>query len=146
MEIRRSDDRLISTMGFPILVRQHLYIESGPRICQRQIKIQSTPNHNNQEDLSSVRIARQRRYAAAKTIRNWRNLQGLYSLRRRRLISIGIPIINLRRSDYIYKQRVLMHRHQGWNVRHGLCLIYMRYLYIYELFIAFVCFVVCSLL
>ena len=31
MEIRRSYDRLISTMGFPILVRQHLYTESGPR-------------------------------------------------------------------------------------------------------------------
>ena len=30
-----------------------------------------------------------------------------------------------------YKQRVLMHRHQGLNVRHGLCHIYMRYLYIY---------------
>ena len=44
------------------------------------------------------------------------------------------------------KQRVLMHRHQGLNVRHGLCHIYMRYLYVYELFIAFVCFVVCSLL
>ena len=29
------------------------------------------------------------------------------------------------------KQRVLMHTHQGWNVRHGLCHIYMRYLYIY---------------
>ena len=46
----------------------------------------------------------------------------------------------------VHKQRVLMHRHQGLNVRHGLCHIYMRYLYIYELFIAFVCFVVCSLL
>ena len=46
----------------------------------------------------------------------------------------------------VYKQWVLMHRHQGWNVQHGLCHIYMRYLYIYELFIAFVCFVVCSLL
>ena len=46
----------------------------------------------------------------------------------------------------VNKQRVLMHRHQGLNVRHGLCHIYMRYLYIYiyELFIAFVCFVVCS--
>ena len=32
MEIRRSYDRLISTMGFPILVRHHLYIESGPRV------------------------------------------------------------------------------------------------------------------
>ena len=30
VEIRRSDDRLISTMGLPILVRCHLYIESGP--------------------------------------------------------------------------------------------------------------------
>ena len=30
MEIRRSYDRLISTMEFPILVRCHLYIESGP--------------------------------------------------------------------------------------------------------------------
>ena len=42
-----------------------------------------------------------------------------------------------------------MHGHQGWNVRHGLWHIYMRYVYIvyiYELFIAFVCFVVCSLL
>ena len=31
MEIRRSYDRLISTIGFPILIRWHLYIESGPR-------------------------------------------------------------------------------------------------------------------
>ena len=50
------------------------------------------------------------------------------------------------RPKLYHKQRVLMHRHQGWNVWHGLCHIYMRYLYIYEMFIAFVCFVVCSLL
>ena len=31
--IWRSSDRLISTMGFPILVRWHLYIESGPWTC-----------------------------------------------------------------------------------------------------------------
>ena len=30
VEIRRPYDHLISTMGFPILVRWHLYIESGP--------------------------------------------------------------------------------------------------------------------
>ena len=30
LEIRQSYDRLISTMGFSILVRWHLYIESGP--------------------------------------------------------------------------------------------------------------------
>ena len=30
VEIRRSHDRLISTMGFPILERRHLFIESGP--------------------------------------------------------------------------------------------------------------------
>ena len=50
------------------------------------------------------------------------------------------------RKERAYHQRVLMHRHQGWNVRHGLCHIYMRYVQIYELFIAFVCFVVFSLL
>ena len=32
VEILRSQDRLISTMGFPILVRWHLYIESGPSL------------------------------------------------------------------------------------------------------------------
>ena len=31
----------------------------------------------------------------------------------------------------IDKQRFLMHGHQGWNVRHGLCHIYMRYVYIW---------------
>ena len=35
------------------------------------------------------------------------------------------------RDVYEYKQRVLMHGHQGWNVRHGLCHIYLRYVYIY---------------
>ena len=30
VEIRRSYNRLISTMGIPILVRWHLYVESGP--------------------------------------------------------------------------------------------------------------------
>ena len=33
MEIRWSYGRLFSTVGFPILVRQHLYIESGPWLC-----------------------------------------------------------------------------------------------------------------
>ena len=54
----------------------------------------------------------------------------------------GITVTGGSPSQRANKQRVLMHRHQGWNVRHGLCHIYMRYLYIYELFIAFVCFVV----
>ena len=31
VEKRRSYDCLISTMGFPILIKWHLYIESGPR-------------------------------------------------------------------------------------------------------------------
>ena len=35
LEIRRSQDRLISTIGFPLLVRRHLYIESGPRVFSR---------------------------------------------------------------------------------------------------------------
>ena len=32
------------------------------------------------------------------------------------------------------KQRVLMHGHQGWNVRHGLCHIYMIYGYIWVVY------------
>ena len=32
------------------------------------------------------------------------------------------------------KQRVLMHGHQGWNVRHGLCHIYIRYVYIWVVY------------
>ena len=35
---------------------------------------------------------------------------------------------------YKYKQRVLMHGHQGWNVRHGLCHIYMIYVYIWVVY------------
>ena len=38
MEIRPSYDRLISTMRFPILVRWHLYIESGPSLLQLSFK------------------------------------------------------------------------------------------------------------
>ena len=38
-------------------------------------------------------------------------------------------VLNIR-----YKQRVLMHRHQGWNVRHGLCHIYMKYIYIWVVY------------
>ena len=34
VEIRRSYDRLISTMGFPILVKGHFNIGSGPRLTQ----------------------------------------------------------------------------------------------------------------
>ena len=41
------------------------------------------------------------------------------------------------------KQRVLMHGHQGWNVRHGLCHIYMRYVYIYIWVVDSLCFFCC---
>ena len=41
------------------------------------------------------------------------------------------------------KQRVLMHGHQGWNVRHGLCHINMRYVYIYIWIVYSLCFFCC---
>ena len=51
------------------------------------------------------------------------------------------PWFNIKMSSYQYrkshcgdKQRVLMHRHQRWNVRHGLCHIYMRYIYIWVVY------------
>ena len=45
VEIRRSYDCLISTMGFPILVRLHLYIESGPWCSLTSKMIQSHVNN-----------------------------------------------------------------------------------------------------
>ena len=39
MEIRRSQNHLISTMGFPTLVRRYLYIESGPWFQQWKGKV-----------------------------------------------------------------------------------------------------------
>ena len=48
VELGRSYYRLISTMWFPILVRRHLYIESGPR-CQYvyHLSNHSLPNTSN---------------------------------------------------------------------------------------------------
>ena len=40
---------------------------------------------------------------------------------------------------WLYKQRVLMHGHQGWNVRRGLCHIYMIYIYIYIYMYIYIC-------
>ena len=41
MEIRRSYNRFNSTMGFPILVRWHLYIESGPWLQSLYLSIKT---------------------------------------------------------------------------------------------------------
>ena len=39
VEVRRSYDRLISIMGFHILVRQHLYIEPGPWLVRGMVHV-----------------------------------------------------------------------------------------------------------
>ena len=38
------------------------------------------------------------------------------------------------RPQWANKQRVLMHGHQGWNVRHGLCHICMIYVYVWVVY------------
>ena len=43
-------------------------------------------------------------------------------------------IVRLVSTNTLHKQRVLMHGHQGWNVRHGLCHIYMIYVYIWVVY------------
>ena len=61
MEIRRSYDHLISKMGFPILVRWHLYIESGPRLhprwcsCTVQSLVQQDFNNTKICDLNRTK-------------------------------------------------------------------------------------------
>ena len=51
MEIRRSYDRLISTMGFPVLVRRDLYIESGPRCLGTSFDIMPDQISNFHDDV-----------------------------------------------------------------------------------------------
>ena len=54
-------------------------------------------------------------------------------LDRQRTTCFGL--LTLRQANIMgYKQRVLMHGHQGWNVRHGLCHIYMIYVYIWVVY------------
>ena len=62
-------------------------------------------------------------------INGWVNNREAGDLRRHR--AHYDVIVMLRCHQWWHKQRVLMHEHQGWNVRHGLCHIYMRYVYIY---------------
>ena len=54
------------------------------------------------------------------------------------VVGIGVPWLTpLPIAGWLalgYKQRVLMHGHQGWNVRHGLCHIYMIYVYIWVVY------------
>ena len=55
MEIRRSYDRLISTMGFPILVRWHCYIESGPRISANTVLVKPAVYRCDQIEMATDR-------------------------------------------------------------------------------------------
>ena len=50
------------------------------------------------------------------------------------LIDTPNEIGKLCMSTMVYKQRVLMHGHQGWNVRHGLCHIYVIDVYIWVVY------------
>ena len=52
----------------------------------------------------------------------------------KRFRSFKISAITLIWPKSSYKQRVLMHGHQGWNVRHGLCHIFMIYVYIWVVY------------
>ena len=63
------------------------------------------------------------------------NIWRAYMLRKQTVRSTARALIQYK--DVIlpvYKQRVLMHGYQGWNVRHGLCHIYMIYVYIWVVY------------
>ena len=221
MKIRRSYDHLISKMRFPILVRWHLYIESGARAVQALFVIicpeplgasQTTPKQHSHYNkkltnylyfnwklcctaltepgvmvtlfMESIENCHSRHTSitaiAQMTLTYWGRVthiciskltiigsdNGLSPGRRQAIIwtnagilligplgtnfieiLIGIQTFSFKKMhlkissvkwrpfclglNMLNKQRVLMHRHQGWNVRHGLCHIYMRYVYIY---------------
>ena len=90
-------------MGFPTPVRRHFYIE---------VELLFHLSRNGHYLKQSVEIL---------------NIMVLSYVEAKLVKLLALPNGN---TD-IYKQRVLMHGHQGWNVRHGLCHIYMRYGYIY---------------
>ena len=48
--------------------------------------------------------------------------------------TMGATCTDSKWNQYSHRQRVLMHGHQGWNVRHGLCHIYMIYVYIWVVY------------
>ena len=74
-------------------------------------------------------------------INGWVNNREAGDLRRNR--AHYDVIVMERVINGVDKQRVLMHGHQGWNVRHGLCHIYMRYVYIYIWVVYSLCFFCC---
>ena len=74
-------------------------------------------------------------------INGWVNNREAGDLRRNR--AHYDVIVMERVINGVDKQRVLMHGHQGWNVRHGLCHIYIRYVYIYIWVVYSLCFFCC---
>ena len=109
---------LRSQPGPPHVSTDVLYLmQRWPRLQTAPYSTVSQERNNKDPDLSAtgskeggnstlylqrtVRSA-QRRHSAENINQQWYHesqIQGLYSLRRHRLISIGIPIINLRRSS-----------------------------------------------
>ena len=68
MEIRWSDDHLISTMGFPILwVRWHLYIESGPRISSNTMVIHKHKRHSHGTIITKTTLSQWQGWAVTST-------------------------------------------------------------------------------
>ena len=64
----------------------------------------------------------------------WRSHPRNYNLTKTHLRSSLSAVKHQLGHNVINKQRVLMHGHQGWNVRHGLCHIYMIYVYIWVVY------------
>ena len=109
MEIRRSYDRLISTVGFPILVRRHLYIEPGPCcifVMGGLIDLEWKGSNMNiwidKWVILGTGVFSARRCSSCLSYDNswfsvWGHL-GAVSILRCHLISIGIPMLKIRRS------------------------------------------------
>ena len=70
-EIRRSYDRLISTMGFPILVRCHLYIESGPWFHLRVSDLASNELQRLDSTLCPVECVRLLIHSQTSMVHHW---------------------------------------------------------------------------
>ena len=51
VDIKRSQDLLISTMGIPVLIRRHLYIESSQSLVAPEIVTTTTPGATTEDNV-----------------------------------------------------------------------------------------------
>ena len=124
MEIRRSYNRLISTTGFPILVRWHLYTKSGPWLIVVFTPYTSTKKDNVTERKTTQKSTTKfgifdKMYLSVKLIahvhrRFW---QVSFALGTRAMQTDGLPVHHVTLGCWIFYHCICMKAHKiSWYI------------------------------